>query len=85
MQIVEDAPFVGIDLGIESLITLSNGKKIPGRKRKLERQKERQCKLRVNARKGSKQHLVDDLIDIPRSSYLTFRDFIIIQNARVTL
>ena len=50
-----DAPFVGIDLGIESLITLSNGKKIPGRKRKLERQKERQRKLRVNARKGSKQ------------------------------
>ena len=50
-----NAPFVGIDLGIESLITLSNGNKIPGRKRKLERQKERQRKLRVNARKGSKQ------------------------------
>ena len=33
----------------------SNGKKIPGRKRKLDRQKERQRKLRVNARKGSKQ------------------------------
>ena len=50
-----EASFVGIDFGIESLITLSNGKKIPGRKRKLERQKERQRKLRVNARKGSKQ------------------------------
>ena len=50
-----DAPFVGIDFGIESLITLSNGKNIPGRKRKLERQKERQRKLRVNASKGSKQ------------------------------
>ena len=48
-------PFIGIDLGIESLITLSNGKKIPGRNRKLERQKKRQRKLQVNARKGSKQ------------------------------
>ena len=50
-----NAPFVGIDLGIESLITLSNGKKIPCKKRKLERQKESQRKLLVNARNGSKQ------------------------------
>ena len=50
-----ETPFVGIDLGIESLITLSNGKNILGRKRKLDRQKKRQRKLRVRARKGSKQ------------------------------
>ena len=50
-----DAPFVRIDLGIESLITLSNCKKVHSRRRKLDRQKERQRKLRVNARKGCKQ------------------------------
>ena len=47
--------FVGIDLGIESLITLSNGENIPGSKRKIERHKKRQRKQRVNARKNSKQ------------------------------
>ena len=50
-----NAAFVGIDFGIESLITLSNGEKIPGSKRKIERQKKLQRKLRVNTRKNSKQ------------------------------
>ena len=54
-EIPSNATFVGIDLGIESLITLSNGEKILGSKCKIEHQKKRHRKLRVNARKNSKQ------------------------------